>query len=169
MVMHKHFQAGEEVFNNYGPKPNDELLLGYGFVLPNNPDDTLLLKLPGNERRFKVGRGATGEVEAVWGEIGRRLQEEFASDGDDLDVMQAELELEIGQILPEMLQTLRQNLPVITDTETNTGGIDPSRSGTGIRPQVRVMISEYVKGQSNPGSFLTIMGRMLYELVLLIS
>jgi hypothetical protein len=28
---------GSEIFNNYGPKSNEELLLGYGFCLPNNP------------------------------------------------------------------------------------------------------------------------------------
>ena len=36
-------KAGEEVFNNYGAKPNDELLLGYGFVLQDNPEDALSL------------------------------------------------------------------------------------------------------------------------------
>lgn len=40
--MHK---TGYEVFNNYGAKPNDELLLGYGFVLPGNPEDFVSLKM----------------------------------------------------------------------------------------------------------------------------
>lgn len=38
-------EAGAEVFNNYGPKTNDELLLGYGFCIPNNPYDGVLLTL----------------------------------------------------------------------------------------------------------------------------
>lgn len=38
---------GAQVWNNYGPKPNEELLHGYGFVLAPNPDDTLGLKLGG--------------------------------------------------------------------------------------------------------------------------
>lgn len=38
-------EAGEEVFNNYGPKPNAELLIGYGFCLPSNPHDTVALTL----------------------------------------------------------------------------------------------------------------------------
>lgn len=40
--------AGEEVFNNYGPKGNDELLLGYGFCIPDNPHNkaSLSLKAP---------------------------------------------------------------------------------------------------------------------------
>ncbi|KNE66902.1 hypothetical protein AMAG_11375 [Allomyces macrogynus ATCC 38327] len=38
---------GEEVFNSYGPKGNDELLLSYGFCLdiPNNPDDYVPIKI----------------------------------------------------------------------------------------------------------------------------
>lgn len=31
--------AGQEVCNNYGPKANESLLLGYGFTIPNNPFD----------------------------------------------------------------------------------------------------------------------------------
>ncbi|KJX94908.1 hypothetical protein TI39_contig4150g00009 [Zymoseptoria brevis] len=37
--------GGEEVYNNYGPKSNDELLLGYGFCIPDNSDDKVLLTL----------------------------------------------------------------------------------------------------------------------------
>ncbi|KAI0846522.1 SET domain-containing protein [Daldinia vernicosa] len=32
------YSAGEQVFNNYGMKTNVELLLGYGFILPENDD-----------------------------------------------------------------------------------------------------------------------------------
>jgi hypothetical protein len=37
--------SGSEIYNNYGPKGNDELLLGYGFCLPHNPFDKVLLTL----------------------------------------------------------------------------------------------------------------------------
>lgn len=37
------FEAGDEVLNNYGPKGNDELLIGYGFCFPDNPFDTVVL------------------------------------------------------------------------------------------------------------------------------
>ncbi|KAH0612261.1 uncharacterized protein H6S33_010313 [Morchella sextelata] len=36
--------AGGEVCNNYGPKSNEELLMGYGFTLPSNPFDTVVLR-----------------------------------------------------------------------------------------------------------------------------
>jgi hypothetical protein len=38
-------QPGEELFNNYAPKQNDELLLGYGFCLEDNPIEQFALKL----------------------------------------------------------------------------------------------------------------------------
>lgn len=39
------FTAGQELFNNYAPKQNEELLLGYGFCLENNPIEQFSLKL----------------------------------------------------------------------------------------------------------------------------
>lgn len=38
-------QTGEEVNNNYGPKSNEELLMGFGFTLPTNADDTYTLAI----------------------------------------------------------------------------------------------------------------------------
>ncbi|PNS16561.1 Ribosomal lysine N-methyltransferase 4 [Sphaceloma murrayae] len=42
---------GEEVYNNYGPKSNSELLMGYGFCIENNPYDCVFetLKPPPRE------------------------------------------------------------------------------------------------------------------------
>jgi hypothetical protein len=34
-----------QVYNNYGPKSSEELLMGYGFCAPNNPYDGLLLAM----------------------------------------------------------------------------------------------------------------------------
>jgi len=39
--------AGQELFANYGTKPNAELLFGYGFCLRPNPGDTVEVKLGG--------------------------------------------------------------------------------------------------------------------------
>jgi hypothetical protein len=39
------FTPGQELFNNYAPKQNDELLLGYGFCLEDNPIEQFPLKL----------------------------------------------------------------------------------------------------------------------------
>lgn len=44
-------EQGSEVFNSYGPKTNEELLLNYGFVLEDNPDDkaNISLRIPEDE------------------------------------------------------------------------------------------------------------------------
>lgn len=39
----KDIPEGAEVFDSYGPKPNDTLLMNYGFVIPRNPDDVIRL------------------------------------------------------------------------------------------------------------------------------
>lgn len=38
-------EVGKEVFNNYGRKGNEELLLAYGFCIPDNVSDTVALKI----------------------------------------------------------------------------------------------------------------------------
>ncbi|KAI5777469.1 hypothetical protein EDC01DRAFT_778679 [Geopyxis carbonaria] len=38
-------KADHEVFNNYGPKSNEELLMGYGFAIKDNPTDSVALRM----------------------------------------------------------------------------------------------------------------------------
>ncbi|GAA5986198.1 hypothetical protein JCM11641_002886 [Rhodosporidiobolus odoratus] len=45
IVVDEALEADKQVFNTYGAKANEELLLGYGFVLPSNPADFVALKL----------------------------------------------------------------------------------------------------------------------------
>jgi hypothetical protein len=42
-VLHP-ISPGSEVFNNYGPKQNQEFLLEYGFAIPNNPVEQILMR-----------------------------------------------------------------------------------------------------------------------------
>ncbi len=39
-------KAGEQIFNNYAPKANTELLLGYGFMLDDNDDVAVEFRVP---------------------------------------------------------------------------------------------------------------------------
>lgn len=65
--------AGDQVFNNYGPKSNEELLLGYGFCVQDaTAFDAVLLKLgvprwiPNRaELMRKAGDGLAGDADAV--------------------------------------------------------------------------------------------------------
>lgn len=49
-------EAGKEVFNNYGAKGNEELLMGYGFVIPENPNDSVALRLPVNLKQLALAQ-----------------------------------------------------------------------------------------------------------------
>jgi hypothetical protein len=55
-------EAGQEVYNNYGPKANDEFLIGYGFCMADNPNDTVLLtmKPPPEDLQFSLRRSYAG-------------------------------------------------------------------------------------------------------------
>ncbi|KAK6442425.1 hypothetical protein LTR95_001333 [Oleoguttula sp. CCFEE 5521] len=59
-------QSGVEVNNNYGPKGNDELLLGYGFCIMNNPNDTVMLTLrsPSEELQSHLRSSHAGYFDA---------------------------------------------------------------------------------------------------------
>ncbi|KAJ5168386.1 uncharacterized protein N7482_003980 [Penicillium canariense] len=45
MVVLEEVSPGEEISNNYGPRNNEQLLMNYGFCLPNNPTDYRIVKL----------------------------------------------------------------------------------------------------------------------------
>ncbi|TID14751.1 SET domain-containing protein [Venturia nashicola] len=38
-------KKGDEIFNNYAPKGNEELLTGYGFCMENNPCDVVAIRI----------------------------------------------------------------------------------------------------------------------------
>jgi hypothetical protein len=136
LIVHDEVQPGREIFNNYGPKPNAEFVLGYGFALPDNPDDTVVLRVGssaspsssanGNE----VGRHALG-AEAVLADVRRLIQaSRRESEGWELD-------LDSTEALLEMVETSLSALP---SDETLT-------SGEGVREQVVKIMRLYVAGQ----------------------
>lgn len=63
--------ARSPVLNNYGPKSNEELLLGYGFVLRPNPQDTVTVRFaapptPAGSAEEEFSRGAAVAAIARW-------------------------------------------------------------------------------------------------------
>ncbi|KAI0752124.1 SET domain-containing protein [Fomes fomentarius] len=160
LVIHTPTPRGAELLNNYGPKPNSELILGYGFSLPNNPDDTIVLKMggapsaaahpasassvpaPANEvNRWEVGRSARG-AEPVWeavlaANVARAAAS--AQDGDDEDdtpASDAENQLFAAQTLAEMAEHLHDRLPPF-----------PPVRAAEMRPEVVQMLEHYLEGQ----------------------
>ncbi|KAH7103597.1 SET domain-containing protein [Auriculariales sp. MPI-PUGE-AT-0066] len=134
--------AGAEVLNNYGAKPNAELVLGYGFALPDNPDDTIALKVAGStSARREVGRAAQGIPELL-GDLQAAMRAQGGMDGiegeeDDYE-MRLALEYDALSMLQEMLQRRAGELPHLESH-------DPA---AGVRESVWTMMFHYVKGQS---------------------
>ncbi len=145
LVLRSTTPAKSEVFNNYGPKPNSELLLGYGFVIPSNPEDTIVLKLGGSEKRHEIGRDVAssaqgGSMDELWKEVENMV---LSSGEDDASVTSLEggweVTLEVCEALEDMLIRKMEALP---DAEAIAGITVHS-----IRPDVRDLIAEYVQGE----------------------
>ena len=148
LVLHTPSPAGHELFNNYGPKPNAELILGYGFSLAQNPDDTIVLKIggvPAAGHKWEVGRGASG-AEPVWEAVKDAVRAQNNREGDDTveeeDVeaaMSPEDELWATEVLMEMAEDLLGRLPPNSSAASN---------GQEVRPEVAQMLDHYIEGMS---------------------
>lgn len=148
LVLHTPTPAGSELFNNYGPKPNSELILGYGFAIKDNLSDTLVLQIgvggagalalpQSDNKRIEVGRNADGAGE-LWSEI-LKLSADVPKEGTTVVVApDYEDGLEGAGVLGDMLLTLLDRLP-----------LEGSGSRPGIRPEVGEMLEWYLEGQSS--------------------
>jgi hypothetical protein len=128
IVHHNAAAQGQELHNNYGPKPNAELVLGYGFSLPCNPDDTIVLKLGGFEgQKWEIGREARN-AERLWQEILSRF---VGSGGEPTyeDILEGALSLQ------DMTEVLLGRLPQRNIPESH-----------GARPEVVEMFHNYIDG-----------------------
>lgn len=129
LVHHPAVAQGQELFNNYGPKPNAELILGYGFSLPNNPDDSIVLKLGGIKgQKWEIGRSARN-ADGLWKEILSNFVESQNGAPTYEDILDA------AGSLQEMTEKLLDRLP----------GYDTPKSAD-IRPEVVQMFNHYVDG-----------------------
>lgn len=136
IVEHGRIPAGGEVLNNYGPKPNAELVLGYGFALPDNPDDTLVLKLPDAERR-EVGRGGRG-VDCVWEDVCIAILKGAGCGNDEFEQdeeTRLAIQYDAARTLEDMLAQRLQTLPTL-----------PEYAPPGVRVDVLGMLRHYVAG-----------------------
>ncbi|KDR84012.1 hypothetical protein GALMADRAFT_56376 [Galerina marginata CBS 339.88] len=130
LVLHSSAVKGQELFNNYGPKPNSELILGYGFSIPNNPDDTIVLKVGGiGGNRWEIGRGAEN-IEGMWKEILSALLDSEKSMPTYEDILDA------SGMLQDMVETLIERLPA-----------EQASNPAEVRPEVFVMFLHYLEGQ----------------------
>jgi hypothetical protein len=169
LVTHNASNPGSEIFNNYGAKPNSELLLGYGFTLPANPEDTILLKIgmtpdttttttaaaaavataaaAARAPRYEVGREAHGAA-AVWGAIMDAVtakNEEYYEEGSEA-APEWQIILDSADMLRSMTESLLERLP---SPQPQAVAVPESEAGTTIklRGDIVEMIGHYVSGQ----------------------
>ena len=131
LIVHRPTPEGEELFNNYGPKPNSELILGYGFSMPNNPDDTIVLQIGGLEgsgaKKWEIGRKAQG-ADAFWND----QLSQFAEKGQPPTYEDI---LDASGMLSEMLKDKIGRLP-----NPEVGSVHE------LRPDVVTMFHHYLEG-----------------------
>jgi len=143
LVLHDGAAEHSELYNNYGAKPNSEFLLGYGFTLPSNPDDTMAFKLPGEGRRWEIGRKATGDAQGLFEAVEERMKSQMGISAEDLEEMDEvdtiDLSLEATDLFQEMLQDLMMKFP----TWVHEDGYQP---GAGIRPEILGIVRPYIEG-----------------------
>lgn len=150
LSLHVHVpsQPGDELLNNYGRKPNSELILGYGFSLEGNPDDTLVLSVgggpttpassSGEKQTWEVGREAR-RAEGVWDHVQGIISSGSEPEGEDSEATRLDNQLYAANTLSEMCQEYLARLPQIP------AGTDLSYSE--LRPEVLTMLTHYIEGQ----------------------
>ncbi|CAE6514900.1 unnamed protein product [Rhizoctonia solani] len=136
LLIHETVLAGAECFNNYGPKPNSELILGYGFALPSNPDDTILLSLAASNTAqssmVEIGRDAKN-AERLWELVIAKVSE---LGGDEEPVSDWEAELEAAEIIMNLTEQRMERLPDMNKAD-----------GVNARQLVLEMVEYYLEGQ----------------------
>ena len=167
--------ADSELFNNYGLKPNSSFILGYGFALENNPDDTIILKIGSRtasdqdqepamlaKTEFEIGRDSRG-ADALWEAV--RCALTMADDDDnsttctgnlDADPERAynDTDVEAQRKIQLDMQTVDALMSMLADVRNRLPRFcdvdDKTRLShfqDDIRPEVRTMWIRYVQGQ----------------------
>lgn len=118
--------------------------MGYGFSLPHNPDDTIVLKIGGAKRanqKWEVGREARG-AEPVWEAVKEAVRAQNWCDvaEEDREPLSTEDELWATEVLVEMAEDLLGRLPADSSVAVNCD------EKVFIRPEVAEMLDHYIEG-----------------------
>ncbi|KAF8510306.1 hypothetical protein JB92DRAFT_3182066 [Gautieria morchelliformis] len=131
LIIHDSTTAYTEVFNNYGPKPNAELILGYGFLFQDNPDNLIVINvggvpegIDGYGKAWEVGRNARGS-EGPW-------QQLMTTCSQMVDDLEEEIIFADWQGIKEMVDEKLKALPCVAEA-----------AWEGIRAEVLEMIQRY--------------------------
>ena len=147
LLVHLPSRPGEELLNNYGAKPNSELILGYGFSLEGNPDDTIVLSIggkpaasapsSGEKETWEVGRDARG-IGGIWNRVLDIVSSASTPEVEESEATRFENQLDAASTLSEMCQSYLDRLPQIPAILNA-----PSPE---LRPEVLKMIAHYIEG-----------------------
>ena len=122
--------AGDEAFTNYGSdKSNEELLASFGFAVPNNPADRimLLLSLAGEEVACAIGRGGAIPI-GLWKILAGDMSQGEEDEGDEHGVPVAQLRLWItAGTVSQLRAALGAKLKAVFEGETPAAGPLASR------------------------------------------
>ena len=146
LTIHSSSRPGEELLNNYGAKPNSELILGYGFSLEGNPDDTIVLSISGGhaasdsspeeKERWEVGRNARG-VQGVWNYVLATISSTSClEEAEEPEVTRLENQLDAANMLSEMCRSYLDRLPKTLN-----------QSPQECRTEVLTMLAHYIEGK----------------------
>ena len=130
-----------EIFNNYGSKANDELLVAHGFALENNEHDRVALKMTvsAEDGRRTLGpfylRRGGDFPRALWRALSDPTGDPASSDSDS----PPEIDAESAEVL---LATLERKLAPFTASKT--ADADAAR---GVAPQYQRSVAFYRIGQ----------------------
>ena len=130
-----------EIFNNYGAKSNDELLLAHGFALENNEHDRVALKMTvsAEDGRRTLGpfylRRGGDFPRALWRALSDPTGDPASSDSDS----PPEIDAESAEVL---LATLERKLAPFTASKT--ADADAAR---GVAPPYQRSVAFYRIGQ----------------------
>jgi hypothetical protein len=149
LTLHQSLNKGEQVFNSYGPKSNEDLLASYGFVNDGMEDDTVTLKLGGS---LKDGQSQQHYWRLNESCPPALLQEvrSILGQGDSQEVGDAsstEL-LEEGEAMDTIVDLLEQKLAVFDATQKENDSVDKTNSAAGIRDSVRHDVDVYRQSES---------------------
>ncbi|KAK6505329.1 hypothetical protein TWF481_007235 [Arthrobotrys musiformis] len=125
--------AGSQVFNNYGPKGNEELLMGYGFVIPDNPTDSLAMKFTISPRGQAAEIWEQRKLKQTWKEV---FHLKKSTDIDQDPKGPHSLENDWPDALVDLFRILVANESEIDDLENG----DPNATPISIRNELAVAL-----------------------------
>ncbi|RXK36867.1 hypothetical protein M231_05841 [Tremella mesenterica] len=115
-IPHTPIPAHTQIYNNYGPKSNEESLYAYGFVLPGGPDDTVILALGGpfkeNGKRYVIKRDGKVPDGLVRDIMGILSEEEEGVENDEIDL---KMELKVSPQQTNDEKSFQQGWNIVND------------------------------------------------------